>query len=156
MNADLHQRANNLLTRRRVEPLSREDEQWLSAHLSECAACGAEELRLAEALSTFRAMHIDLPRNLASRTQLRVRLRAEELRERSSGTLWMWSVAAVSWALGVATAPWVWHGFEWVGQVLHLPRLVWISGVVLWWALPALVATGVILWQRELRLRGSE
>jgi hypothetical protein len=151
-----HQRAKDLLIRRRVEPLSPGDDRWLTSHLAECTYCTAEESSLAAALSALRAAPLDLPRNLASRTQLRVRLRADEMRERSSGTVLLWCIAAVSWALGIATAPWVWRGFEWLGTELHLPRAVWISGVVLWWVFPALVATGVILWQRELRVRGSE
>ncbi len=156
MNADLHQRASDLVTRRRVEPLSRDDEQWLNAHLNECAACAAEESRLAEALSVFRGMHLDLPRNLASRTQLRVRMRSEELRGRSAGTVFLWAIVAMSWALGVATAPWVWAGFEWAGRELHLPRYVAVAGVALWWLVPGLLAAGTVLLQKRRTAREAE
>jgi len=156
VNANFHERAKELLNRRRVEPLSREDQQWLSMHLSECAACSDEESSLAEALSTFRGMHIDLPRNLASRTQLRVRMRAEELRERSSGSYFLWAIVAMSWALGVATAPWVWAGFDWVGRELHLPRYVAMAGVALWWLVPGLLAAGAVLLQKRAAQREAE
>jgi len=142
---DLHVQANELLSRRRVEPLSRQDEGWLAAHLAECDSCAAEDARMADALAALRGMPINLPRSLASRTQLRVRLRAEELREHGPASRLIWAVACMSWIFGLATAPFVWRGFAWVGGELHLPKLVWITGVVLWWAVPALVATGIVL-----------
>ena len=156
MNMDVHQRAHELLLRGRVEPLSTDDDRWLAAHLAECESCAAEDSRLAAALSRFRSTPIELPRHLASRTQLRVRMRAEELRERSSGTVWLWSVATASWALGVTTAPWVWRGFEWVGQELHLPRYVAMAGVALWWLVPGLLAAGAVLLQKRAAARQAE
>lgn len=145
MNNSLHVRANELLARRRVEPLSRQDEAWLATHLAECDSCAAEDARLADALVALRAVPINLPRNLASRTQVRVRLRAEELREHGPASRLIWAVACMSWIFGLATAPFVWRGFAWVGGELHLPKLVWMAGVVLWWVVPALVATGIVL-----------
>jgi hypothetical protein len=156
MNEQFHERANELIARRHIEELSLDDQRWLHAHLAECASCATEDARMNDALSAFRTMNIDVPRNLAGRTQFRVRLRAEELRERSSGTVVLWFIAAISWALGIATAPWVWRGFEWAGQELHLPKLVWITGVALWWAVPALVATGIILLGHKSHAGASE
>lgn len=145
MSNDLHVRANELLSRGRVEPLSRQDQVWLAAHLAECESCAGEGARMADALSALRGMPINLPRNLASRTQLRVRLRAEELREHGPANRLIWAVACLSWIFGLATAPFVWRAFAWLGAELHLPKLVWITGVVLWWVVPALVATGIVL-----------
>jgi len=151
MSSDSHVRANELLARRRVEPISKQDERWLAAHLAECASCSAEDTRLADALSALRGMQINVPRNLASRTQMRVRLRAEELREHDPASRLIWAVAGLSWIFGLATAPFVWRGFEWLGGELHLPKLVWATGVVLWWAVPALVATGIVLFGHQSR-----
>ena len=152
----IHQRACELMTRRRVESLSSDDEQWLTRHLAECTDCSAEETLLANSLSALRAMHIDVPRNLASRTQLRVRMRAEELREYGPANRLIWAVAAMSWIFGMTTAPFVWRGFAWLGTELHLPRLVWIAGVALWWAVPALVATGIVLLEHRGRAGAAE
>lgn len=145
MPESIHQRANELLAERRIESLSREDERWLATHLAECESCAAADTRMSEALSVLRTMPIDLPRNLASRTQLRVRLRAEELREHAPANRLIWAVAAMSWILGLAMAPFVWRGFAWLGGELHLPKLVWVTGLVLWWVVPALVATAVVV-----------
>ena len=156
MNGDLHERASQLLTQRHLEPLAREDEQWLSAHLAECELCSAAEARMGDALSALRTMQINLPRNLASRTQLRVRLRAEELREQAPANRLVWAVAAMSWVLGLATAPLVWRGFEWIGAYTGAPRLIMQFGFALWWGLPALLATGMVLWKRDWRARSVE
>ena len=151
-----HQRANELLAHRRIESLSREDEQWLAGHLSECKFCAAADARMSEALSTLRTMQINVPRTLASRTQLRIRLRAEELREHNPANRLIWAVAAMSWILGLATAPLVWSGFAWIGAHAGVPRLLLQFGFVLWWGLPALLAAGIVLWQREWRAREVE
>jgi hypothetical protein len=156
MTEQLHQRASDLMTRRRVESLSRDEEKWLARHLAECADCSAEEALLAHSLSALRAIHIDLPRNLVSRTQLRVRMRAEELREHGPANRLIWAVAAMSWIFGLTTAPFVWRGFAWLGNELHLPKLVWIAGVALWWAVPALVATGIVLMEHRGRAGAAE
>ena len=156
MDQTTHQRANELLTRRRVEGIPRQDENWLAAHLAQCESCAAADAQVAEGLSALRAMPIEVPRNLASRTQLRVRMRAQELREHGPANRLIWAVAVMSWIFGLATAPFVWRGFAWVGGELHLPRLVWVAGVVLWWVVPALVATGVVLLSHKSQAGAAE
>ena len=127
MKNDLHAQAKELIARRHVEGLSVDDERRLSAHLLECESCATAQHQLKESLSALRAMNLDLPSNLASRAQFRVRMRAEELREKEPARKFVWAIAAVSWTLGVATAPWVWHGVEWLGHetgpsISHSPR----------------------------------
>ena len=76
MKNDLHAQAKDFIARRHVEGLTLEGERWLGAHLAECESCAAEHRQLNESLSAMRAMHLDLPPNLASRAQIRVRMRA--------------------------------------------------------------------------------
>lgn len=149
MNSDLHARAQKLIAQERVEGISREEQCWLAAHLSECAECSAIAHQTLQALATLRGVPVELPRNLVSRTQLRVRLRAEELREREPGRKLLWVLTFLSWALGVSTAPFVWRAFEWIGQWANLPKPVWQMGVLLWWAVPALIAAGAVLLGRK-------
>lgn len=145
----VHRGARELLARKRVEGLSQAEELRLNAHLSECAACAAADAEMAGALGALRATAIEVPRGLTARTQLRVRMRAEELREDAPARKIMWLISAVSWALGVATAPWVWRGFEWMGQHTGVPKPLWGIGFVLWWALPAALAVCAVLWERR-------
>ena len=156
MNEKIHVRAKKLIAQQHIEPVTSDEERWLNAHLAECESCAARQLQLRESISALRTMPLDLPRNLASRTQLRVRLRAEELREHSPVNRLIWAVAGLSWIFGLATAPFVWRGFAWLGAELHLPKLVWATGVVLWWAVPALVATGIVLFGHKARTGVTE
>ena len=154
MNNDLHNRAKEFMARCRIEGLSSDDQRWLNAHLAECESCACEQRQLGASLSALRSMHLDLPPNLASRAQFRVRLRAEELRETEPGRKFVWAIAAVSWALGVATAPWVWHGVEWLGLATGAPRLLLQAGFVMWWSVPPLIAAWAAL--REKRSAAQE
>ena len=156
MSKNLHERARQLIAQQRVEGISTEEQNWLSAHLAECEACSFLQAQTAQALSAFRTMNIELPKNLAARTQLRVRLRAEELPVRDGSRVLLWAIAAVSWVLGIASAPLVWRGFAWVGSELHLPDLVWQAGVVLWWLVPGAVAVGAVVMQKRRVERAAE
>jgi hypothetical protein len=145
MNENLHARAEKLVAQERIEGISQSERDWLAAHLRECAACVQVAQQTNEALGTLRAIPIPLPRGLAARTQFRVQLRAQEMREREPKRRLLWIMCAMSWALGIATAPYVWRAFEWVGDRMGLPRLVWEMGFGLWWTVPALVAAAVVL-----------
>lgn len=150
MTNDLHVRAQELIAQQQVESLSSDNERWLNAHLAECESCAAEQRQLRESLSALRSMHLDLPANLASRAQFRVRMRAEELREKEPAKKFVWAIAAVSWALGVSTAPWVWHGIEWLGQTTGAPKLLLQAGFVLWWSVPPMLAAWAALSDKRL------
>jgi len=156
MSESNHARAQHLIAQQRVEGISSGELAWLSAHLQECEACTALHQQTQVALSAFRSMNIALPKNLAARTQLRVRLRAEEMPSRNPGRFLLWAIAGVSWLLGLASAPLVWRGFEWAGTQLGLPRIVWQLGVAVWWLVPGMVATGAILLQKWSRADVSE
>ncbi len=151
MSENLHMRAQQLIAQQRVERISTQEETWLAAHLAECEACSAEQVQTAQALAAFRSMNIELPKNLAARTQLRVRLRANELPAHNPGRVLLWAIAGVSWLLGLASAPLVWRGFEWAGTELGLPKIVWQLGVALWWLVPGIVAMGAVLLQKWAR-----
>jgi predicted anti-sigma-YlaC factor YlaD len=151
MNENLHARAEKLIAQERVEGITQTERDWLSMHLRECPACAQVAQQTSDSLRTLRGMTIPLPRGLAARTQFRVQLRAQEMREREPKRRLLWIVCAISWALGIATAPYVWRAFEWAGERLGVPRLVWEMGFGLWWTIPALIAAAVVLME-NLRL----
>src|SRR5882762_681126 len=154
MTNELHTRARKLIARQIIDSVSPDDARWLNAHLAECEFCAAEERQIRDSLSAVRTMHLDLPSNLASRTQFRVRMRAEELREKEPAKKLVWAIAAISWALGVVTAPWVWHGVEWLGRETGAPKLILQAGFVLWWSVPPMIAAWAAL--REKRITPQE
>jgi len=150
MNHGLHERAQQLLAESVVEGLRPADETWLREHLAGCPACAQQAAATQNVLHALRSVPVQVPRDLAARTQLRVRLRTLETSKVANGSFWLWAVTAASWVLGVFSAPLVWRGFAWFGANFGLPKLALEMGFVLWWAVPALVAVGAVLHQRAL------
>jgi len=149
MKENVHARAKALFEQALVEGLASADQTWLDAHLRECQDCSSEAVRTQELLRAFRGVTVSLPRDLAARTQFRVRLRARETAQTSNGGALLWVITAASWLLGVLSAPLVWRIFAWAGSEFKLPRLVLEVGFVLWWTIPALVAVAMVLHQRS-------
>ena len=143
MSEELHQKAQRLIEKERVEGISTSEQELLTGHLRECEGCAAFARKTEAAVRSLRGMAIPFPQDLASRTQFRVRLRAQEMREREPGRRWMWAACGMSWALGVASAPYVWQALQWVGAQTGAPKIVLQLSFALWWAIPALLAAGV-------------
>ena len=149
MNENTHERAQQLLAQSLVEGLlTGQDRAWLDAHLRECPGCGQQAATLQELLGALRRVPVAVPSDLAARTQMRLRLRAQQSAESSGSKTLLWMITATSWVLGVLSAPLVWRAFSWVGERLNVPKPVLELGFVLWWAVPALIALGVVLHQR--------
>jgi len=156
MNGEVHALAKRIIVQERVEGISREEREWLGEHVRECASCAKLAQETDEALRSLRGMAIPLPRGLAAQTQFRVRLRAQELRETEPGRRLLWLTCAMSWALGVASAPYVWKAFEWLGQITGAPKIVWQIGFGLWWTIPALVAAAIMLLENAKQTAESD
>jgi len=150
MSQELHARAERLITQERVEGISSNDQLWLQRHLAECARCAARASASEQAIRSLRGLSVALPPALASRTQFRVGLRAQQLRSEPRWRL-VWAACGISWAFGAATAPYVWRGLEWAGHRMGVPNFVWELGFGLWWALPAVVVAMILLMQNAGR-----
>ena len=155
MNENLHERARQLLTESVVEGLRPADETWLREHLAACSACAQEAAATQNVLHALRTVPVNVPRDLAARTQLRVQLRARDISTAAGGSFWLWAVAAASWLLGVFSAPLVWRAFAWLGANLGVPKLAVELGFVLWWTGPPLLAAAIILHQKALTAEWS-
>jgi hypothetical protein len=140
-----HARAESLISKERVEGISRAEQEWLAAHLRECAQCSAIAESTQQALRALVALPVSAPRGLAARTQFRVRLRAQEMRStRQPRWHLVYLMCGASWVGGAATAPYVWRGLEWLGHRAGVPDLVWKMGFGVWWALPAIIAAAIL------------
>jgi len=148
MSEEMHKQARELLAKSLVEGISEAEESLLAKHLGECAVCAEEASATKELLRALRSVRVEVPQDLAARTQMRVRMRAEERAEQRGSGVMLWVLTAVSWGLGILMAPLVWRGFAWVGEELRVPKLALEMGFVLWWAIPALLALGVVLHQK--------
>jgi hypothetical protein len=150
-----HARAESLTAKDRVEVISPVEQQWLAAHLRECAPCSANAEATQQALRSLLSSHITAPRGLAARTQFRVRLRAQEMSSvRQPRWRLVYMMCGASWVAGAATAPYIWRVLEWLGHRAGVPDLVWKMGFGVWWALPAIIAAA-ILFAESAGTRGS-
>ena len=145
MTNDSHARAETLIAKELVEGISAAEQEWLGQHLRECTTCSKNAGATQRALRSLRTLSVSLPRELAARTQFRLRLRAQELQAREPRWRLIWAMCGASWVAGAATAPYVWRGLEWIGHRTGTPDLVWKMGFGVWWALPAIVAGAILL-----------
>ena len=134
-----HQRAERLLLEASVDTLSPSDQRWLAAHLEACERCAHFAQSTTSAIAQLRTVSVAVDPELVSRTRVLVKFRARELERQHSWLLPVWILCALSWVIGIVTAPIVWRGFEWVGHRAGLPTLVWAGGFIVWWAVPVLV-----------------
>ena len=103
-----HARAEALIAKDRVEGISPVEQDWLAAHLRECAQCNAKAEATQQALRSLLSSHITAPRGLAARTQFRVRLRAQEMQSvRQPRWRLVYMTCGASWVAGAATAPYI-------------------------------------------------
>jgi len=148
MSENIHQRALQLMAQAHVEGMPETDAAWLRAHLETCDSCAAHAHQTDRSLRSLRSVAIPLPDGLARRTQFRVRLRAQELREREPKRRALWFACGVSWIFGGVSAPYVWSLFQLLGARAGLPKFVWEIGFGLWWTIPALFVVAVLLMEK--------
>ena len=146
---NIHERARQLISQERIEGIPASENTWLAGHLQECESCANFARKTSAALRSLQAIPIALPAGLAERTQFRVSLRAQQLRHQEPRRRALWILAGISWVTGVASAPYVWRLFAWLGEQAGVPKLVWEMGFGLWWAVPALIAAAVLLTEQE-------
>lgn len=156
MNENLHNRALELIAKACIEGLSESERASLAAHTQDCTFCAEHERQTDRALRALRTTAIPVPANLVSRTQFRVRLRAQQLQEREPRRRVLWFICAMSWALGIASAPYVWQAFAWIGQRTGAPRLLLQLGFSLWWAIPALFAAAIVVLESARQSNAGE
>jgi hypothetical protein len=150
-----HARAERLIAQERVEGISQAERDWLAAHFGECTHCAEHARQTDRALRSLRTTAILLPSGLASRTQFRVQLRLQEMREREPRRRALWAACAVSWVFGIASAPYAWRLFQWLGERTGVPKLVWELGFGLWWTVPAVFVAIVLLMENARQADAS-
>jgi hypothetical protein len=148
MSENVHQRALQLIAQARVEGMPEADSAWLRTHLENCDFCAEHARQTDQALRALRTASISLPDGLASRTQFRVRLRAQQLLEREPQRRALWLACGLSWVFGIVSAPYVWRLFAWFGERTGVPKLVWELGFGLWWTIPAVFFLVVVLMEK--------
>ena len=155
MNANVHERATELLTQRDVEGIGDADARWLASHLESCADCAAFESALSDAEQAVRSVTIMASAGLVQITRTKVHARAEQMREQQARAV----LIGVSFCLGVLTSTftaWIWWKCgAWVVDKLGLPQGIVEPGVLLFWLLPAVAIAVLLVALPPARLEGT-
>ena len=146
MRQNIHEQARQFIALSGTqERLSDAEQSWLRAHIEECVACRNYEQAAGTVAGALRSLPLDADFALMRVTQTRVRSRAVELRRRQERN-WLGVLSCLLVGFSAATTtPLFWRAFEWIGVRAHLSNSVWQTAFALFWMLPALVASAVLL-----------
>jgi hypothetical protein len=142
-----HERARLMIALSGPEGLSSAEQSWLALHLESCPPCRKFAQNSRDTIRSLCGIPITAGGRLVSKTQMRVRQRAEEL-QRQQERLWVICAccAAVTFSTAVTTTA-LWWGFAWMGQLARFSASVLAGGVVVFCLMPAVLA-GILLLAR--------
>ena len=146
--ANDHERAFELTCMAFAETISKNDRQWLEAHLASCTDCRARNQHTDGMVAALKTVSISADVDLVQSTRRRVRALClqRETRNRRMRPIWISSAFASAWM--ACTAPYLWQSFDLTGHWLQIPDLLWQMGFLVAWFTPALTGAAVALWFR--------
>ncbi len=117
----------------------------LRAHLDGCASCRDYAAAAERLVRSLRSVPVAADLALVRTTQMRVRLHAQQLRQRQE-RLWLVWMSCILVGLSAAiTTPFLWRGFQWLGEWARVSSPVWQVGFMVFWISPALAASLIFL-----------
>lgn len=146
MSGNVHEQARELIALAGVEnDLSVEQQNWLRAHLEDCAACSEYAEAARQTIRVLRSQSLAADSALVRTTQRRVRARADELRQQRE-RMWLVCLSCIFVGLSAAiTTPLFWRAFEWMGMWAGVSSWVWQASFTFFWIAPALVVSALLL-----------
>lgn len=142
MNHDPHQQAQELIACR-GDGLSEAQQAWLEAHLASCDACREYAEAADELVRALRSVPITAGTELVRTTQARARAHAYQLQQQRERMWLIWISCLVVTLSAALTTPLLWQGFAWLGHWIRVPDLLWQTSFVMFWIVPALVASAL-------------
>ncbi len=140
-----HERARQMLSLGGDSDLSSTDRAWLESHLEACESCRVFAQDASDVVRALRAIPVAADRSLVATTQMRVRVRARELRQREE-RMWLVGVSCVAVTLTAGfTNLACWRGFGWLVERVHISAATWPVAFVALWIIPALAASVLLL-----------
>ena len=108
--------------------ISDKDSDFLQCHLANCSSCSERSQTINNTVHKMRSDVMYADPAMVRATQMRVRARAEAIRQQQETMrpLWISSALALAWA--VVSMPLLWQGFAWFGRIDHLPDMIWQTG----------------------------
>ena len=128
-----------------LDSLDEGQQARLQAHLAECGACRDYADQVSGVVRALRLQPLAADAALVRATQMRVRLRAVELRQQQER---MWLVFLSCLFVGLSTAlttPLLWQAFVWMGVWTGISNPVWETAFAFFWIVPALVVSVLLV-----------
>lgn len=120
-------------------------QDWLQAHLQECAACREYSEGAGRMVRALRSQPLAADSSLVRTTQMRVRFHASRLRE-ARERLWLVGMACLGVGLSATlTAPLLWRLFAWMGTRAGVSNWVWQASFTFFWIAPALLVSALLM-----------
>lgn len=144
MSRSVHEQARELIAAG-AQDLPAEQQGWLRRHLRECAECRDYTEAAGRVVDALRGQPLAADSALVEATQLRVRSRALELRQRQQRT---WLVCLSCLLVGLSatiTTPLLWGAFAWLGSWAGVASWVWQASFTVFWMAPALAVSLFLL-----------
>lgn len=127
---------------------------WLRTHLDECEACRDYSEASSGLVRALRSLPLAADPRLVRATQMQVRFHAGRLRE-TRERLWLVGMACLGVGLSATlTVPFLWRLFAWIGEWAGVSTLLWQTGFVFFFFVPAL-AVSVLLLARGTHLTNN-
>jgi predicted anti-sigma-YlaC factor YlaD len=137
-----HERARELIA---LGGLEEAQQNWLGGHLRECVACREYADAAGQMVRAVRSLPVTADARLVRATQMRVRFHAARLRE-ARARMWLVGTACLGVGLSATiTIPLAWRLFAWMGHSARVSSLVWETGFAVFWIVPALVVSALLM-----------
>jgi predicted anti-sigma-YlaC factor YlaD len=118
---------------------------WLRMHLGECASCREYGQAAEQLLRSLRSVSVAADVALVQKTKMRVHLHAHQLRQQHERQWLVWMSCILVGLSAAITTPFLWRGFQWLGEWAQLSTPVWQVGFIVFWISPALAASLIFL-----------
>jgi len=150
----MHERAREIIALAGAESPPDAEQTWLRAHLQECVACSDYAEAAGRVVRALRLQPLAADSALVQATRMRVRLRANELRQQQE-RMWLVCVSCLFVGLSAAiTTPLFWRAFEWMGQRAGVSSWIWQAGFAVFWIAPGLFVSALLM-ARGTHLAGN-
>ncbi len=145
MKQDVHERAQQLTDAASVEGIAERHRRWLEAHLRSCASCADYAAATERAIQAFRSIAVPTDSQLVRRTQREARRRAQAMRLHEKEMWPVWVSGGLSALVTTVSVALFWVGSEWLAPLAGAPVGLLMAGLVVFWFIPSLAATGIVL-----------
>jgi len=143
MTRDMHEQARELIAY--GGSLTNARHSWLQAHVQSCDSCRAYAQAADQVIRSVRSVPMAADSALVRTTQMRVRARAQQLRQRQERLWLVWISCAFVGLSAAITTPLLWRGFQLLGESAQVSDLVWQASFAVFWIAPTFAASALLL-----------